>query len=235
MDKVQTVSFPGGESVLLAEGVRRWPALRHAVSTFLDTAPLPRDRSARILLKPNLNNDLVALTGNATDLRLLRALLEELQVRGYRHLIVADGPNVGIRRKGINVLRRLAVDRLAALYGVQARDLNDDAPRMEILVRGRQTGLASICLEADFVINLAKLKTHAEAGMSLACKNLVGCNVAGHKKRAHDDLPRGRLGGRDRVGTADHARTSPQAALDYAGPHAQRAWRPARRSSSLVR
>jgi uncharacterized protein (DUF362 family) len=190
MDKVQTVSFPGGESVLLAEEVRRWPALRHAVSTFLDAAPLPRDCSARILLKPNLNSDLVALTGNATDMRLLRALLEELQARGYRHLIVADGPNVGIRRKGINVLRRLAVDRLAALYGVQARDLNDDAPRMELLVKGRQTGLASICREADFVLNLAKLKTHAEAGMSLACKNLVGCNVAGHKKRAHDDLPR---------------------------------------------
>jgi len=184
------VDFPSGGSVLVARKVRGWSALRQAVSFFLDSASLPRDRSARILLKPNLNNDLVALTGNSIDLRLLRVLLEELQARGYCDLIVADGPNFGVRRKGIDALHRLAVDRLAALYRVRARDLNDDEPCMASLVRGRQTGLAVTCLQADFVLNLAKLKTHAEAGMSLSCKNLIGCNVAGYKKRAHDDLPR---------------------------------------------
>ena len=189
MDKVQSIGFPSGESVLLAEGVRSWNDLRRAVSTFLDAAPLPTDLSARILLKPNLNNDLVALTGNSTDLRLLRALFEALHARGYRNLTVADGPNFGIRRKGINVLQRLAVDRLAELYDVQAYDLNDDEPHMEFLVRERRTGLAATYLEANFVLNLAKLKTHAEAGMSLACKNLIGCNVASYKKRVHDDLP----------------------------------------------
>jgi uncharacterized protein (DUF362 family) len=187
---MQTISFSRGESVLVAQDVRSWTALRHAVSAFLDSAPLPTDRSARILLKPNLNNDLVALTGNATDLRLLRTLLEALRVRGYRDLTVADGPNFGIRRKGINAIHRLAVDRLAALYDAPVRDLNDDEPHMAPLVQGRQTGLAATCLEADFVLNLAKLKTHAEAGMSLACKNMIGCNVAAYKKRAHDDLPR---------------------------------------------
>jgi len=187
---MQTISFPSSESVLVAKEVCSWTALRYAVSTLLDSAPLPTDRSAQILLKPNLNNDLVALTGNATDLRLLRALLEALLARGYYNLTVADGPNFGIRRKGINVLHRLAVDRLAALYGAQVCDLNDDEAHMVPLVRGRQTGLAATCLKADFVLNLAKLKTHAEAGMSLACKNLIGCNVAGYKKRAHDDLPR---------------------------------------------
>jgi uncharacterized protein (DUF362 family) len=187
---MQAIRFPSGESVLVAEEVRSWTVLRHAVSTFLDSAALPTDRSAQMLLKPNLNNDLVALTGNAADLRLLRTLLEALRTRGYRNLTVADGPNFGIRRKGINVLHRLAVDRLAALYDAQALDLNDDEPRMVLLVRGRQIGLAATYLKADFVLNLAKLKTHAEAGMSLACKNMIGCNVAGYKKRVHDDLPR---------------------------------------------
>jgi uncharacterized protein (DUF362 family) len=190
VDGVQEIGFPSGESVFLARDVCTWTALRHAVSTFLDSASLPAGRSARILLKPNFNNDLVALTGNATDLRLLRALFEALQARGYRNLTVADGPNFGIRRKGINVLRRLAVDRLASLHDVQVRDLNDDEPRTVLLVRGRETGLAMTCLKADFVLNLAKLKTHAEAGMSLACKNMIGCNVAGYKRRVHDDLPR---------------------------------------------
>ena len=187
---MRAISFPSGEFVFVAEDVRSWTVLRHAVSDLLDSAPLPTNRSALILLKLNLNNDLVALTGNSTDLRLLRALLEALRERGYCNLTVADGPNCGIRRKGIDVLHRLAVDRLAALYGARVRDLNDDEAHMVPLVRRRQTGLAATCLGADFVLNLAKLKTHAEAGMSLACKNMIGCNVAGYKKRAHDDLPR---------------------------------------------
>ena len=32
---------------------------------------LPKDVNAKIVIKPNLNNDLVALTGNCTDLRVL--------------------------------------------------------------------------------------------------------------------------------------------------------------------
>ena len=35
---------------------------------------LPACRDARIVLKPNLNNDLIALTGNSTDPRVLDAL-----------------------------------------------------------------------------------------------------------------------------------------------------------------
>jgi len=182
--------FPSGESVRVFQAIDNWGALRAALEQILDTADLPADRSARILLKPNLNNDLNGLTGNSTDLRLLRALIEALQARGYRCLTIGDGPNFGVRRLGIGVFRRLAVDRLAALYGVRCVDFNADVGRPVELVNGRTTHIAATCLEADAIINLSKLKTHAEAGLSLACKNLIGCNVGIYKKRVHDDLPR---------------------------------------------
>ena len=54
---------------------------------------LGADRDARIVVKPNLNNDLVALTGNCVDLRVLEALFVGLRRRGYRDLTVADGSN----------------------------------------------------------------------------------------------------------------------------------------------
>jgi uncharacterized protein (DUF362 family) len=187
---MQRLSFPSGKSTLVAQRIDGWPALRAALDEILGAAGLPQDHSARILLKPNLNNDLNGLTGNSTDLRLMRALIEALHARGYRDLTIGDGPNFGIRRLGIDVFARLAVDRLAALYGVQCVDLNDDDGRPLELVGGRVTRIAITCLEADYIINLSKLKTHAEAGLSLACKNLIGCNVGIHKKRAHDDLPR---------------------------------------------
>jgi uncharacterized protein (DUF362 family) len=187
---MQVLSFPSTKSILLFRQIDGWPTLRAALDQILDGAELPHDRSARILLKPNLNNDLNGLTGNSTDLRLLRALIEALQARGYRSLTIGDGPNFGLRRLEIDVFCRLAVDRLAKLYGVECVDLNYDAGRPVELVNGRTTHIAATCLEADYVINLPKLKTHAEAGLSLACKNLIGCNVGINKKRVHDDLPR---------------------------------------------
>ncbi len=183
-------SFPSGKSILVFQVIVGWPALRTALDCILDGADLPHDLSARILLKPNLNNDLNSLTGNSTDLRLMRALIEALQARGYRNLTIGDGPNFGVRRLGIDVFRRLAVDRLAALYDVECVDFNYDHGRPVELLGRRKTQIAVTCLEADYIINLPRLKTHAEAGLSLACKNLIGCTVGINKKRAHDDLPR---------------------------------------------
>jgi uncharacterized protein (DUF362 family) len=189
MHELRTLDFPSASVCGFFQGVNTWAALRQAVGAILDQANLPSEFGVSILLKPNLNNDLTALTGNSTDLRLLRVVIEALQSRGYRKLTIGDGPNFGIRRLGINVFKRLGVDRLAALYGVEIIDFNYDRVHKVELVKSKQTGLAETCFNADYIINLPKIKTHAEAGMSLACKNLVGCNVGISKKRVHDDLP----------------------------------------------
>jgi uncharacterized protein (DUF362 family)/ferredoxin len=148
---------------------------------------LPSSTEARILIKPNLNNDLNALTGNSTDLRLLAALLACLQKRGYTNLLVADGPNVGINRKPIDVFARLGVRSLAERHGVQIVNLNHE-PGLEVDLTTSKASIAKTCLEADFFINVAKIKTHAEAGMSGCLKNLIGCVVGQDKKRVHDNL-----------------------------------------------
>lgn len=148
---------------------------------------LPSSRRALILIKPNLNNDLNALTGNSTDLRVLAAILTHLQKRGYANLIVVDGPNIGIDRKPIDVFARLGVRALAERYGVPLVNLNHE-PGIEVDLTTSKALIARICLEADFFINVAKIKTHAEAGMSCCLKNLIGCVVGQDKKRVHDNL-----------------------------------------------
>lgn len=160
-----------------------------AIDTFLqqEHVSLPASNSARILLKPNLNNDLSALTGNSTDLRLLAAVLRYLTGAGYTNITVADGPNVGIDRKKIDAFGRLGVHRLAEQCGARLVNLNDE-PGVEVKLTSSKARVARICLEADFIVALPKIKTHAETGMSLACKLLVGCVVGQDKKRVHDDL-----------------------------------------------
>lgn len=150
---------------------------------------LPREPGARILLKPNLNAHMNALTGNTTDLRLLAAVLETLKGHGYTNITLAEGTNSGFYRNKISVISRLHVDTLASHYGVKIQDLNYSEPVPVSFEKGVKAGVARECLEADLFINMPKLKTHFEAGMSVCLKNLMGCLVGQeNKKKTHQAL-----------------------------------------------
>lgn len=144
---------------------------------------------AAVVIKPNLNNDLPALMGNSTDLRVLRALLEVLSDRGHGDITIADGSNVGMERRRIDPFRRLRVDRLARRHGARTVDLNRVEGRDFPLETGT-TQVAPQVLDAPFLIAVPKLKTHAEAGLSMASKLWVGSVVAQHKRDVHVDLNR---------------------------------------------
>lgn len=149
----------------------------------------PQDRSSRILLKPNLNSNMNALTGNTTDLRILATLLIFLKEQGYTNITIGEGTNSGFYRTGISVISRLGVDRLASYYGVNCIDLNLSKAVPILFENGVYAGVAKECMEADFFINIPKLKTHFEAGMSVCLKNLIGCLVGQeNKKKTHQSL-----------------------------------------------
>ena len=150
---------------------------------------LPQHKDASILLKPNLNSNMNALTGNTTDLRLLAAVILFFKDAGFHNITIGEGTNSGFYRSNISVISRLKVDRLAAFYGVQCIDLNYSDAVPITFDNGVTAGIARECMEADFFINMPKLKTHFEAGMSVCLKNLIGCLVGQeNKKKTHDSL-----------------------------------------------
>jgi uncharacterized protein (DUF362 family)/ferredoxin len=151
---------------------------------------LPSDKAARILIKPNLNSNMNALTGNTTDLRILSALISYLKNCGYSNIAIGEGTNSGFYRSKIGVISRLGIDRLARHYNVQVIDLNYSETR-DVNFKGDVVAkVAKECIEADLFINIPKLKTHAENGMSVCLKNIMGCLVGQeNKKKTHDDLP----------------------------------------------
>ncbi|MDP2314422.1 MAG: DUF362 domain-containing protein [Pseudomonadota bacterium] len=151
---------------------------------------LPSDRRARIVVKPNLNNDLVALTGNCVDLRVLEGLFAALRRRGYTDLTVADGSNVGVARRNIDTFKRLRVAAVAERHGVRVVNLNTDEGREVVLHRDAHPAIARTVLDADFLISVPKIKTHCEAGLSSAMKNWVGIAVGQDKRHMHYDLGR---------------------------------------------
>ena len=150
---------------------------------------LPASRDANILLKPNLNSNMNALTGNTTDLRLLSALIRFLKGKGYKNIVIGEGTNSGFYRNKIGVISRLKVDRLADYYGVKVKDLNYAKPHQIEFANGVKAQVARECMEADLFINLPKLKTHFEIGMSVCLKNLMGCLIGQeNKKKTHKSL-----------------------------------------------
>ena len=150
---------------------------------------LPADKGARILIKPNLNSNMNALTGNTTDLRILSALLSYLKTSGYSNITIGEGTNSGFYRNRIGVISRLGIDRLAKHFAVRVIDLNYSEPRDVSFKNAVVAKVAKECLEADLFINLPKLKTHFENGMSVCLKNMMGCLVGQeNKKKTHDDL-----------------------------------------------
>lgn len=151
---------------------------------------LPQSRDARVVIKPNLNNDLVALSGNCVDLRVLAGIVEGLQRRGYGDITIADGSNVGVERRNISTFRRLRVQGLAERYGVKTVDLNRDSGTVVVLHEGAHPQVAKTVMEAEFLISVPKIKTHAEAGLSCAMKNWVGIACGQDKRHMHFDLGR---------------------------------------------
>ena len=150
---------------------------------------LSSSNTGRILIKPNLNANMNALTGNTTDLRLIAAVIEYLKDRGYKNIIIGEGTNSGYYRNNISVISRLKVDALAEYYGVRVVDLNH-SEQVEIgFEDGVKAGIAKEVVEADLLINMPKLKTHFEVGMSVCLKNLMGCLVGqANKKKTHKSL-----------------------------------------------
>lgn len=150
---------------------------------------LPVSADAGILLKPNLNANMNALTGNTTDLRLIAAVITYLKDAGYHNITIGEGTNSGYYRNNISVISCLKIDRLARYFGVDFRDLNQDQPKYITFENGVRAGVAESCFQTDFLINLPKIKTHFEIGMSVCLKNLMGCLVGQeNKKKTHQDL-----------------------------------------------
>lgn len=152
---------------------------------------LPASKTAKIFLKPNLNSNMNALTGNTTDLRIVAGVIEFLKENGYKNITIGEGTNSGFYRNGISVISRLAIDKLAEYYDVRMVDLNC-SKKVEIeFEHGIKAHAAMECVDTDFFINLPKLKTHFEVGMSVCLKNMVGCLVGQeNKKKTHKSLAR---------------------------------------------
>jgi uncharacterized protein (DUF362 family)/ferredoxin len=184
-------SITDRENDVLVLPARRFQEIRANIKRIFNHYEnlVPVDRGCLIVIKPNLNSNMNALTGNTTDLRILSGIVQELQSKGYKNIVIAEGTNSGFYRQGIDVITRLRVQALASHFGVQARDTNHDEQVSIPFEGGVSAGVAKTFVEADFFINVPKIKMHYETQMSVCLKSLVGALVGmENKKKTHSSL-----------------------------------------------
>jgi len=156
--------------------------LHEALNLIGDIPALFPDKQEKILIKPNFGCHKTAITGATTDLRMLVALIQKLQSDGYSNIVVGDGGMAGYLK--IDILDYLGVPALCKKYGVPVLDLNKDESFLTQLSSGAKVKISKTALESK-VIDLAKLKTHVLATVTLGVKNLLGCVVGSDKREIH--------------------------------------------------
>jgi uncharacterized protein (DUF362 family) len=130
----------------------------------------------RILLKPNLVETASGVGHINTHPEVVRAAARALRALGAAEVLVGEGP--GHRRDTILVLEESGLAQVLVDEKLRFVDLNRQ-PGFAVANAGGRSGLVRLTLpavlaEIDWIISLAKLKTHHWAGVTLAMKNLFG-------------------------------------------------------------
>jgi len=127
----------------------------------------------RVLIKPNYICAKHPSTGVTADSRVVEALIEFVKESGCREITVGDGGSGDTDR----VFDVVGIRQVAARHGVRLIDLNDDE-RVEVSVPNAlalpRVSIAKTVLESTCIINVAKLKVHHMALVTLCIKNLMG-------------------------------------------------------------
>lgn len=151
--------------------------LDETLAQLLGVIKLPSLRSANVLLKPNLisaKHSRLACTEGAFVLAAARWLLAQ----GAK-VSIGDSPAFGTAAM---VLQALGLTNELAL-GVEIKNFRQG--RNVKLPHGGSVVLAKAALDCDLLVNLPRVKAHAQTRLTLAVKNCFGCVVGLRKPWWH--------------------------------------------------
>jgi uncharacterized protein (DUF362 family)/Pyruvate/2-oxoacid:ferredoxin oxidoreductase delta subunit len=135
---------------------------------------------SKVIIKPNLLTASKQDEAITTHPLVIKAVTEYVIAKGGRPQI-SDSPPMGSFDKIINVC-----GLKDALHGmpVTIREFKTSKP-VQTEGKFKNIELSADVLEADVIINLPKLKTHSQMGLTLAVKNLFGCVIGIKKPQWH--------------------------------------------------
>ena len=133
-------------------------------------------KGKRILLKPNLVETASGAPHINTHPLVLRGAIEAFLQLGAASVMVAEGP--GHRRDTLAVYEESGLADVLTKDRIQFHDLNY-ITGYELPNAGRQSSMRTLTFpvlfkEVDWIVSVAKMKTHHWTGATLSMKNLFG-------------------------------------------------------------
>ena len=148
---------------------------------------------ARVVVKPNLIMRAPPERAATTHPALVEAVVRRLQAMGVGEITIADSPG-GLYTPQIlaAAYETAGLTAVAERCGVRLNTACGSRPvRVEAGELCREFDLIDPVAEADFVVNLPKLKTHCMTTLSCGIKNLFGCVPGLLKPQLHYRFPDG--------------------------------------------
>jgi uncharacterized protein (DUF362 family)/Pyruvate/2-oxoacid:ferredoxin oxidoreductase delta subunit len=167
-------------------------AVDAAVDALLAACPAADSLGAhsRVLLKPNLLAKHAPEKAVTTHPTVVAACIRALQARGVRHITVADSS--GGRYTPATMASIYEASGLAQVCRTLGAAMYTDCRAAMCPSKGelvQRFHLIEPVHQADFIINLPKLKTHVMTGMTCAVKNLFGTIPGLEKAELHMRFP----------------------------------------------
>lgn len=144
-------------------------------------------KEEKMLLKPNLLKRAEVEKAVITHPVVMGALARILREEGFVHVRMGDSCGLGQTGK---VIAGTGMDAYMEQYQIPAVDFTEgkraDYPDGK---KAREFMLAREVCEADAIINVCKMKTHALERITGAVKNMYGCVWGLHKAKGHTLYP----------------------------------------------
>jgi uncharacterized protein (DUF362 family)/NAD-dependent dihydropyrimidine dehydrogenase PreA subunit len=144
------------------------PALQRAIDLAGGLSHFVKKNSI-VLIKPNLLRNASRDTCVVTDPEIIRALVEILETAEPSRIMIGDSPAQGSIQP---ILRKSGYIDILGDKNIFFTEL-DDPVEIKGLIFPKLVVSGKV-LSADTVINVAKAKTHAQTGLTLAVKNCFG-------------------------------------------------------------
>ena len=145
----------------------------------------------KILLKPNLLASESAEKSVTTHPIVFEAIISILQEikekKNIKKISYGDSPGIG---KGISVAQKSGISEVAEKLNIEYADFDEPIGiSFNEGIKEKSFTIAKPILEADTIISLPKLKSHALTIMTGAVKNQFGCIPGFRKAEYHLKLP----------------------------------------------
>lgn len=150
---------------------------------------IPKD--AKILIKPNLVTDKEAAFSITTNPLFVYAVIKNLIANGFQNITIADCPGGAMLLFSdmAEVFKKCGYSFLS-----DYAELNTCFDSIDIITPDsfvtKKFNVLSVIAQADYIINVPKLKTHNLTGITCGVKNLFGCIPGLQKPEFHAKFPK---------------------------------------------